>query len=43
MGRYSGTNIKKSTLLPRQKKIVNVYETTIYPTINEKNDNTAAK
>ena len=38
MGRYSGTNIKKSSLLPKQKKIVNVYETTYYTTVNEKND-----
>ena len=38
MGRYSGTNIKKASLLPKQKRIVNVYETTIYPQVTEKND-----
>jgi len=38
MSRYSNTNIKKSNLLPRDKKSINVYETTLYPRIPERND-----
>ena len=37
MGRYSGTKIKKRSLLPRDKKVVDSYETTIYKVIPESN------
>ena len=37
MGRYAGTKIKKRSLLPRDKKVVDSYETTIYKVIPESN------
>ena len=37
MSRYSNTKITKKSLLPKQKKIVSSYGTTLYQRIPEKN------
>ena len=37
MSRYSNTKITKKSLLPKQKKIVSSYETTLYQRIPETN------
>ena len=38
MSRYENTPIIRKNLLPRNKKSVMVYETTIYPEVPERND-----
>ena len=38
MSRYENTKIRKKSLLPKSKKIVNSYVTTYYPIIPEKSD-----
>ena len=37
MSRYSNTKITKKSLLPKQKKIVSSYDTTLYQRITETN------
>ena len=38
MGRYSGTGIRKKSLLPKTKRVIDAYTTTIYARIPERND-----